>query len=113
MTISENINEKEEAICISNKSGRILTANKHFCKLFGFEQHEIKWHYLCDFYRGKNKFSETFEKTTENEEEVLQTKMRSRSGRSFYCILKRKIIESTEGIPILMNIFQRIDALGK
>jgi len=103
MTIDENINEKEEAVCVANNSGRILTANKRFCKMFGFDPNEVRWHYLCDLYRHKNEFSAIPEK-----EEVLQTRMRSRSGRSFPCILTRRATKSAEGIPLLMHYIQRV-----
>jgi PAS domain S-box-containing protein len=103
MTIDENINETEEAVCVANNSGRILTANKRFCKMFGFDQNEVKWHYLCDLYRHKSEFSNISEK-----EEILQTRMRNRSGRSFPCILTRRATKSTEGIPLLMHYIQRV-----
>jgi PAS domain S-box len=103
MTIDENINETEEAVCVANNSGRILTANKRFCKMFGFDPSEVRWHYLCDLYRHKNEFSSIPEK-----EEILQTRMRSRSGRSFPCILTRRATKSVEGIPLLMHYIQRV-----
>ena len=106
MTVDENINETEEAVCIANDSGRILTANKRFCKMFGFDQSEVKWHYLCDLYRHKGEFSNTLE--LPEKEDVLQIRMRSRTGRSFPCILTRRATKSLEGIPLLMHYIQRV-----
>jgi PAS domain S-box-containing protein len=106
MTIDEKIIETEDAVCISNNAGRILTANSHFCKLFGFDQSEVKWHYLCDLYRNKNELSHLISITEQGD--VLQTKMRCRSGRSFPCILTRKATKSMEGIPLLVHSIQRI-----
>jgi len=106
MTIDENINETEEAVCVANNSGRILTANKSFCKMFGFDQNEVKWHYLCDLYRHKSEFNSVLKEPPEKED-VLQTRMRNRSGRSFPCILIRRATKSAEGIPLLMHYIQR------
>ena len=104
MTIDENINETEDAVCIANNSGRILTANKRFCKMFGFDPDEVKWHYLCDLYRRKDEFNSVGFPDTED---VLQTRMRNRAGRSFPCILTRRATKSIEGIPLLMHYIQR------
>jgi PAS domain S-box-containing protein len=105
MTIDEKIIEAEDAVCISNNAGRILTANKHFCKLFGFEQSEVKWHYLCDLYRNKNDIDHL---SVTEQGDVLQTKMRSRSGRYFPCILTRRATKSLEGVPLLVHSIQRV-----
>jgi PAS domain S-box-containing protein len=107
MTIDENINEAEEAICIANNAGRILTANKRFCKMFGFEQSEIKWHYLRDLYRHEDELNRILKNIPENEE-VLQTKMRNRAGRCFPCVLVRRATKTTEGIQLLRHSIQRM-----
>jgi PAS domain S-box-containing protein len=107
MTINENIKDAEDAVCISNNSGRILTANKPFCKLFGFEENEVKWHYLSDLYRHKEELSCILENTPE-QADILQTRMRSRSGRSFPCLLTRRATKSLEGIPLLIHSIQRV-----
>jgi PAS domain S-box-containing protein len=108
MTIEENINETGEAVCITNDFGRILTANKRFCKMFGFEQGEIKWHYLCDLYRRKEELNRILKNIAEEHGDTLQTRMRNRAGRSFPCILTRKTTKSVEGIPLLMHSIQRL-----
>jgi PAS domain S-box-containing protein len=107
MTINENINATEEAVCIANHSGRIITANKRFCKLFGFEQSEVKWHYLCDLYRHKEELNRIL-KNIPSQGDVLQTKMRSRTGRSFNCRLTCRATQSVEGIPLHMHSIQRV-----
>ncbi|MDR2580653.1 MAG: PAS domain-containing protein [Fibromonadaceae bacterium] len=107
MTINENISDAEEAVCISNDSGRIITANKRFCKMFGFEQSEIKWHYLRDLYRHKHELNRILENIPEHED-ILQTKMRKRSGRIFACLLTRKATKSLEGIPLLRHSIIRL-----
>ena len=109
MTIDENIKDIEDAVCISNKSGRIITANKRFCKLFGFEESEVKWHYLCDLYRYKHELNRVLEHAS-TELEVLKTRIRSRSGRSFPCLLTYRATKSLEGIPLLVHSVQRISA---
>jgi len=106
MTIDENINEVDDAVCIANSVGRIITANTRFCKMFGFEPNEIKWHYLCDLYRYEDELNRILGNPPE-EEDVLQTKMRNRSGRSFPCVLIRRATKSTEGIPLLRHAIQR------
>jgi PAS domain S-box-containing protein len=106
MTIDENINEAEDAVCIANNSGRILTANKRFCKMFGFEQSEVKGHYLCDLYRHKEELNRIL-KSIPEQGDVLQTKMRTRAGRSFSCLLTCRATKSLEGIPLLRHSIQR------
>ncbi len=105
MTIDENINEAQEAVCIANKAGRILIANKRFCKMFGFEQSEVKWHYLCDLYRYKEDISHA------KSEDVLQIRMRNRAGRSFPCVLTRRATKSVEGIPLQLHSIQRVQGV--
>jgi len=107
MTIDENIIEVEDAVCISNESGRIITANKRFCKLFGFEQNEVRWHYLHDLYRHRDELNRILKDIPE-QSNVLQTKMRSRSGRSFPCVLTCRSTKSLEGIPLLVHSIQRV-----
>ncbi|MDR2731729.1 MAG: PAS domain-containing protein [Fibromonadaceae bacterium] len=109
MTIDENINEAEDAVCIANCSGRILTANKRFCKMFGFELDEVKWHYLCDLYRRKSELDRILKKLPEKEE-VFKTRMRNRAGRSFPCLLRHRATKSNEGIPLMMHSIQRVAA---
>jgi len=106
MTIDENINEAEEAVCIANNAGRILIANKRFCKMFGFEPNEVKWHYLCDLYRYKGDLNHLPEKS--ESEGALRLRMRNRAGRSFPCVLTRRATKSVEGIPLLMHLIQRV-----
>jgi PAS domain S-box-containing protein len=106
MTIDENINEAEDAVCIANNSGRILTANKRFCKMFGFEQGEVKGHYLRDLYRHKEVLSRILQNIPE-QDDVLQTRMRTRTGRSFPCLLTCCATKSLEGIPLLRHSIQR------
>ena len=45
--------EKKDKVarCEINETGRILNANKKFCKMFGFALDEPMWHYICDLYR--------------------------------------------------------------
>ena len=105
MTIDENINEAQEAVCIANNAGRILMANKRFCKMFGFEQNEVKWHYLCDLYRCKEDINHL--ERSENKD-VLRLRMRNRAGRSFPCLLTRRATKSAEGIPLLLHSIQRV-----
>ena len=108
MTIEENINEAENAVCIANNSGRILTANKRFCKMFGFDQSEVKWHYLGDLYRRRDELTSVLKNFPEHND-VLETRMRNRRGRSFNCILTRRTTKTNEGIPLLMHSVQRVN----
>jgi PAS domain S-box-containing protein len=101
--IDENIDEAENAVCIANTVGRIIAANKRFCKMFGFDQDEVKWHYLCDLYRNED----TLKDIPENED-ILHTKMRNRSGRSFPCILTRRATKSLKGTLLLRHSIQRL-----
>ncbi|MCL2283983.1 MAG: PAS domain-containing protein [Fibromonadales bacterium] len=106
MTLNENINEREDALCVTNTAGRIVGANRRFCKMFGFEPSEVRWHYLRDLYRHADELSRALKKAPEYSD-VLQTRMRNRSGRSFRCVLTRWGAKSQEGIPILMHSIQR------
>jgi len=107
MTIDENIRDAEDAVCISNNAGRILTANKRFCKLFGFNEREVTWHYLCDLYRHEHEL-DLILRNIPDKEDVLQTRMRKRSGRTFACRLTRRATKSLEGIPLLVHYIQRV-----
>jgi PAS domain S-box-containing protein len=107
MTIEESVNEVESAACVANNSGRILSANKRFCKMFGFEQNEIKWHYLIDLYRRKDELTKILSNISEYND-TLQTKMRNRRGRSFNCILTRQTTKTTEGTTLLMHCVKKV-----
>jgi len=109
MTINEDLNEAEAALCVTNTAGRIVGANKRFCKMFGFELNEVKWHYLRDLYRHGDELDCVLKRVS-GHSDVLQTKMRNRSGRSFRCVLTRWGSKSQEGIPVMLHSIQRMNA---
>ncbi|GHV13986.1 hypothetical protein AGMMS49938_09360 [Fibrobacterales bacterium] len=111
MTIEENIDSSEDAVCIANNYGRILSANKRFCRLFGFDKEEVEWHYLCDLYRHLSEWNKCQKSIpAPREKQTMQARMRNRAGRSFPCILTRRVTKSAEGIPLLINSIQKVAA---
>ena len=45
------MNTNQETACFEvNEHGRILSGNRRFCRMFGFDENELRWHYLNDLY---------------------------------------------------------------
>ena len=88
-----------------NESGRILSSNRRFCRMFGFEESEIVWHYITDFYRhrfgcgldhlGQDLFYQL--RIIHLTQHHFVARMRNRKGRSFKCSITREVVQDAEG----------------
>lgn len=86
-----------------NEHGRLLSANKRFCRMFGFEEAEIPWHYITDLYRYMKDWNE-FRNSTENS---FIIRMKNRKGRSFKCSVVREVLQNSQGDVVFRNTVQR------
>ena len=48
-----------------NEHGRLLSGNRRFCRMFGFEPSELPWHYVTDLYRYTSDW-ESFRRDTQS-----------------------------------------------
>lgn len=76
--------------CEINETGHILSANDRFCKLFGFTEEEVTWHYIRDLYRYPQDW-ESFRNYGPEETGKLCffVRLKNRAGRSYKCSLER------------------------
>lgn len=79
-----------------SEHGRILSGNRRFCRMFGYEEAEIGWHYITDFYRYQNEW-ETFRNCEDQTQHHFVARMRNRKGRSFKCNVTREILQDEDG----------------
>jgi PAS domain S-box-containing protein len=106
------LEKNSEAMCVSNYHGRILDANRRFCRLFSMDD-EFQWNFLLDLHRRKNDW-EQLQEYVEKYGAVSHyyTRMKNRKGRSFHCMVSReRILENGEIIYI--SRIQKVDALKK
>ena len=89
-----------------SEHGRLVSANKRFCKLFGFEESEIPWHYITDLCRHVEDW-ESFRNSTDQHCFVIR--MKNRKGRSFDCDVIRETIQKPTGEIIFRNMVCRKD----
>ncbi len=87
-----------------NVHGRLLGANKRFCRMFGFEESEVKWHYVTDLYRHTKDWDE-FRCATEGNS--FEARLKNRKGRSFDCQIIREVFTNTDGEICFRNTVQR------
>jgi PAS domain S-box-containing protein len=103
--------EKKDKVarCEINETGRILNANKKFCKMFGFALDEPMWHYICDLYRYSKDW-ETFRLMTqeESDNQTFLVRMKNRRGRSFKCSILRTTRIDENGSLIYSNEITRL-----
>ena len=88
-----------------NEHGRLLSGNRRFCRMFGFEPSELPWHYVTDLYRHVDDW-EKFRRDTENAS--FTTRMKNRRGRSFDCCIVREIFQNADGEVIFRNTIHKI-----
>ena len=88
-----------------NEHGRLLSGNRRFCRMFGFEPSELQWHYVTDLYRYTADW-EKFRNDTVNSS--FNTRMRNRRGRSFECCIVREIVQNADGEIIFRNTVRRV-----
>lgn len=108
--------EKKDKIarCEINESGRILNANRKFCKMFGFEADEPMWHYICDLYRYQKDW-ETYRSMIfePSQEQVFLVRMKNRRGRSFKCSVVRSVRHDENGNILFVNEISRLKESAK
>ena len=88
-----------------NEHGRLLSGNRRFCRMFGFEPSELPWHYVTDLYRYISDW-EKFRHDTQNAS--FTTRMKNRRGRSFDCCIVREIFQNEDGEVIFRNTIHKI-----
>ena len=88
-----------------NEHGRLLSGNRRFCRMFGFEESEIPWHYVTDLCR----FIGDWNAYRNNASSVsFSIRMKNRRGRSFMCNLVREIYQNEEGEVIFRNMVCKV-----
>lgn len=87
-----------------NEHGRLISGNRRFCRLFGFNESEIPWHYVTDLYRHVADW-ETFKNAMG--QDVFEIRMKNRKGRSFCCKVVREIIQKDSGEIVFKNMVCR------
>jgi len=90
-----------------NQSGRILSGNKRFCRMFGFSESEVVWHYITDCYRYRGDW-ELFSNCENLNQNKFIFRMKNRKGRSFKCCLTREIVQDSEGKITFRNTISRL-----
>ncbi len=89
-----------------SEHGRLISANKRFCRLFGFSESEIPWHYVTDLYRHVQDW-ENFKNAVDQNSFVIR--MKNRKGRSFNCDVIRETIQKANGEIVYRNVVRRKD----
>ena len=103
-----NNDETLDVACFEvNQSGRILSGNKRFCRMFGFSESEVVWHYITDCYRYHGDW-EMFSSCENLSQTKFIFRMRNRKGRSFKCCLSREIVQDAEGRITFRNTVSRL-----
>jgi len=98
-------NTVELASFEANEHGRLLSGNRRFCRMFGFQESEIKWHYVTDLCRK----SEDWESFRDSDvQESFNMRMKNRKGRSFCCKLYRSIKQDEEGRLVFCTTIRRV-----
>lgn len=92
----EQQNNLDMACFEVNESGRILSSNRRFCRMFGFEESEIVWHYITDFYRYHEEW-DALRNCSDLTQHHFVARMRNRKGRSFKCSITREVLQDAEG----------------
>ena len=88
-----------------NEHGRLLSGNRRFCRMFGFEPSELQWHYVTDLYRYVSDW-EKFRRDTQSAS--FTTRMKNRRGRSFECWIVREIYQNQDGEVIFRNTIHKV-----
>ncbi|MBO7512116.1 PAS domain-containing protein [Fibrobacter sp. UWB10] len=88
-----------------NQHGRLLSGNRRFCRMFGFEPSELQWHYVTDLYRYASDWN-AFRNDTVSAS--FNMRMRNRRGRSFDCCITREIIQNADGEIIFRNTVHKV-----
>lgn len=104
----EQMNNHDVACFEVNEHGRILSGNKRFCRMFGYEEAELIWHYITDFYRYAADW-ESYKNCDDEGERNFIVRMRNRKGRSFNCNIRREVSTDADGKIRFRNTVCRVD----
>ena len=103
-----DMNNNQETACFEvNEHGRILSGNRRFCRMFGFDESEIRWHYLNDLYRYQKDW-EAYRSGNTMLNCSFIAKMRTRKGRSFKCYITREAMQDAQGRLSFRNTVRRL-----
>ena len=95
----------------TNSHGRLLGANRRFCRMFGVRPDEVLWHYILDFHRREedwHNFREAME--THGQISAYMLKMRHRKGRSFLCLLNSSRVLGEDGVVRYQTQLQKVSS---
>lgn len=101
------MSETKIAWCETNEVGRILRANRRFCKMFGFAENEAEWHYFSDLYRHRAEWN-AFKASSGV---CFLARLRNRRGRSFKCSVVKSGIRS-EGRNVYKCEITKLESLS-
>ena len=96
----------ESAYCEINDHGRLLTANKRFCRLFGYKEEQVDWHYLRDVFRYDQDWTSFIQNATTKASHFI-VRLKNRKGRSFLASISREASE-LNGKTVYQNTFQKL-----
>ena len=91
----QNANQECAEFSVS-EHGRIMSGNKRFCRMFGYSEDEILWHYITDFFRHRSDF-ESFCNFESSSSTSFVFRMKNRKGRSFKCSISRNVEQRSDG----------------
>lgn len=98
-------NTIELACFETNEHGRLLSGNRRFCRMFGFKESEVQWHYITDLCRKAedwNSFCNT------DQVDGINMRMKNRKGRSFCCKLFRSVKQDVNGNLVYSTTIHRV-----
>ncbi|MBP5248030.1 MAG: PAS domain-containing protein [Fibrobacter sp.] len=102
---------KESAYCEINDHGRLLNANKRFCRLFGYKEEQVEWHYIRDVFRYDQDWTTFIQNATAKAAHFI-VRLKNRKGRSFLASISRKASE-LNGKTIYQNTFQKLSDIAE
>jgi len=101
---------ENEALCVMNSHGRLLSANRRFCRMFGIALEDVAWRYVLDFHRNENDWL-GFQRTMESHGMVsaYMVRMRHRKGRSFPCLVQSIRTIGDDGMVRYETMIQKVE----
>ena len=107
---SINKEDQELAICEINEHGRLLSGNRRFCRMFGFTEKELVWHYILDLYRYEADWKAYRACGPEQGKNFhFMARLKNRKGRSFQCSITREASMDSRGQILYRNSIQKLE----
>lgn len=100
----------QEAFCTTNTFGRMLGANRRFCRMFGMSPEDVEWRYIHDIHRNEQdwgKFRDAMEH--HGKVESFLVRLRHRKGRSFKCLVESVRQLDDNGRPVYQMRIHKVD----